>query len=61
MHQKIEKEIVSIRPMWELERDAISKALNESRGRVEVAAKALQIGRATLYRKMKKYKIKTTW
>ena len=61
MHQKIARETAPVRPMWELEREAIANALYESRGRVEVAAKALQIGRATLYRKIKKYKIKTTW
>lgn len=60
MYQKRERGVDIIRPIWELEREAISKALNESKGKVDVAAKALQIGRATLYRKIKKYKIKTS-
>lgn len=57
MVQKIKHNSETIRPMWEIERDVISKALDKSKGKVETAAKALQIGRATLYRKIKKYNI----
>ena len=58
MGKENDNKLRTIRPIWELEREAISKALNESKGKVEVAARALQIGRATLYRKIKKYNIK---
>ena len=39
----------------ELERAAIAQALQQSRGRVDEAARVLGIGRTTLYRKRKKY------
>lgn len=39
----------------ELERVAIAQALQQSRGRVDEAARVLGIGRTTLYRKRKKY------
>ncbi len=41
----------------ELESAAIEKAIHEYNGNLTEAAKALGIGRATLYRKVKQYKI----
>jgi len=49
-----EKKVV---PLDDLERQAIEMALMQYRGNVSVAAKKLQIGQATLYRKVKKYGI----
>lgn len=43
-------------PMFEVERRAIVGALHAARGKVHVAAKLLQIGRATLYRKLLSYR-----
>lgn len=42
-------------PLEELERQAIELALLQYRGNVSVAAKKLEIGQATLYRKIKKF------
>lgn len=44
----------------ELESVAIENAIHEYRGNLTEAAKALGIGRATLYRKVKQYKIDTS-
>ncbi len=44
-------------PLDDLERNAIEVALMQFRGNIAVAAKKLQIGQATLYRKVKKYGI----
>ncbi|MCB0347607.1 MAG: hypothetical protein KDD37_02165 [Bdellovibrionales bacterium] len=41
----------------EVEKDAIENAILEFRGNLTEAAKALGIGRATLYRKVKQYQI----
>lgn len=41
----------------DVEKDAIENAIMEFRGNLTEAAKALGIGRATLYRKVKQYKI----
>jgi transcriptional regulator of acetoin/glycerol metabolism len=60
MSQNNDYKVKTIRPMWEMEREAIRKALTDSKGKVEIAAKALQIGRATLYRKIKKYNIEVS-
>ena len=46
------------KPMWQVEKEAINKALQEANGKVDIAAKALEIGRATMYRKVKKYRLK---
>lgn len=43
--------------MDELESEAIRQAISEYRGNLTEAAKALGIGRATLYRKVKQYNI----
>lgn len=44
----------------DVEKDAIENAIMEFRGNLTEAAKALGIGRATLYRKVKQYKIDTS-
>lgn len=46
-----------VHTMDELEADAIRNAIQEYRGNLTEAAKALGIGRATLYRKVKQYSI----
>ncbi|MHC4471581.1 MAG: sigma-54-dependent transcriptional regulator [Planctomycetota bacterium] len=46
-----------ILPMQEVERRAIERALSICRGNVSQAARRLQIGQATLYRKIKKYNL----
>ena len=43
--------------MSEAEGQAIQKAINECSGNLTEAAKILEIGRATLYRKVKQYSI----
>jgi DNA-binding NtrC family response regulator len=48
-----------VKTMNELESLAISNAINEYNGNLTEAAKALGIGRATLYRKVKQYSIDT--
>lgn len=42
-------------PLWKIERDAILQALHVTDGNVPEAAKRLEIGQATIYRKLKKY------
>lgn len=49
-----------VKTMNELESLAISNAINEYNGNLTEAAKALGIGRATLYRKVKQYSIDPT-
>jgi transcriptional regulator of acetoin/glycerol metabolism len=46
-----------IRPLWQLEKDAILSALEELNGDKLLAATKLGIGKTTLYRKLKKYGI----
>lgn len=46
-----------VQPLTEIERQAIIRALTVCRGNVAQAAKALEIGRATLYRKMESHGI----
>jgi len=46
-----------VMPLKEIERKTIKKALCSSGKNITKAAKMLKIGRSTLYRKMKKYKI----
>ena len=45
----------AVLPLEEVERQALVHALEASGGNVTVAARALGLGRATLYRKLKKY------
>lgn len=47
-----------IKPFDEIERDAINDALQAVNGDITRAAKNLGLGRATLYRKVKKYELK---
>ncbi|MEN8149762.1 MAG: helix-turn-helix domain-containing protein, partial [Planctomycetota bacterium] len=46
-----------ILPMQEIEKRAIQRALSICRGNVSQASRRLQIGQATLYRKIKKYSL----
>lgn len=46
-----------VKTMNEMESEAIQKAIHEFNGNLTEAAKALGIGRATLYRKVKQYSI----
>ncbi len=46
-----------IRPLSEVERDVIKRALEVTSGNFAKAAQKLQIGRATLYRKVKEYNL----
>ncbi len=49
-----------VQKMEELEAQAIEGAINQFKGNLTEAAKALGIGRATLYRKVKQYHIDPT-
>jgi DNA-binding NtrC family response regulator len=49
-----------VKTIDELESVAIENAIHEYRGNLTEAAKALGIGRATLYRKVKQYEIDTS-
>lgn len=58
-HLKIErKKAVKAKPMWKVEIEMIKTALLESEGDVVAASKILEIGQASLYRKLKVYGIK---
>ena len=46
-----------VRPLYIVEKEAILKALKASSGNLVQAAKILEIGRSTLYRKIEKYNI----
>ena len=48
---------IKIVPLEDLEEKAIRDAIKKCDGNLQLAAKLLQIGRATLYRKIKKYEI----
>jgi transcriptional regulator of acetoin/glycerol metabolism len=50
----------TIVPLSELERRAIAHALRVTGGNVTRAARALGIGRATMYRKLDRFKISTS-
>lgn len=52
-----ERRLRSIRPLRELERQAITEALAVTRGSVSKSARMLGIGRSTLYRKLDQYGI----
>ncbi len=49
-----------VQKMEQLEAKAIEDAINQYKGNLTEAAKALGIGRATLYRKVKQYQIDPT-
>jgi DNA-binding NtrC family response regulator len=52
-----DQHLISVRPLWQLEMEAIKKALAKTSGNVIQASKLLGIGQASLYRKLKKYHI----
>jgi DNA-binding NtrC family response regulator len=52
-----EKRPTPIKPLWELEKQAILNALEELNGDKLLTATKLGIGKTTLYRKLKKYGI----
>ncbi len=54
-----EDRMTKVATMDEVEKHAIESAISECRGNLTEAAKALGIGRATLYRKVKIYNIDT--
>lgn len=49
---------LSIKPLEEVERDAIAQAIEASHGNLRLAAKCLGIGKATIYRKVNQYNLK---
>lgn len=49
----------AVLPLVEVERQALVRALDASGGNLTRAAQALQVNRATLYRKLKKYRLLT--
>lgn len=57
IEQKLLKEGFGIIPLSEIEEKAIRNAIMECNGNIQLAAKLLNIGRATLYRKIKSYGI----
>lgn len=48
-----------VRPLWEIEKGALQQTLLACQGNVAQSAKLLEIGKATLYRKIKRYKLAT--
>ena len=57
MSKSIRKDTVDLLPLAKVEELAIKGALKATGGNISRAAKVLGIGRATLYRKMRKYGI----
>lgn len=53
-----ENQYINIIPMERLEKENIENAIEKCDGNLAKAAKLLNIGRSTLYRKIKKYNIK---
>ena len=53
-----ENQDINIIPMKRLEKENIQNAIEKCDGNLAKAAKLLNIGRSTLYRKIKKYNIK---
>ncbi len=47
----------SIRPLWEIEKEALLYTLTELKGNISQAATQLQISRTAIYRKIKKYEL----
>lgn len=52
----VENAHTTIRPIAEVEKDAICTAMILCRGDVDLAAQKLEIGRSTLYRKLRGYR-----
>jgi len=53
----IETPCTKIRPLWVVKKQAILEALEICKGDVSHAAKCLEIGQATIYKKLKEWKI----
>ncbi len=49
------REPTSIRPLWEIEKEALQYTLTQLNGNISHAATRLQISRTAIYRKIKKY------
>jgi len=49
------QEARTIRPLWEIEKDALQFTLEQLNGNISQAASQLQISRTAIYRKIKKY------
>ncbi|NQT63713.1 MAG: sigma-54-dependent Fis family transcriptional regulator [Candidatus Marinimicrobia bacterium] len=47
----------SIRPLWEIEKEALQYTLTKLKGNISQAATQLQISRTAIYRKIKKYNL----
>jgi two-component system repressor protein LuxO len=58
--ERIKEETDKILPMAEVEKHAIEHALRATKGNVPAAARKLQIGQATIYRKIKSYSIQVS-
>ena len=58
--ERIKDETDKILPMAEVEKRAIEHALRATKGNVPAAARKLQIGQATIYRKIKSYSIQVS-
>ncbi|MBL7026255.1 MAG: sigma-54-dependent Fis family transcriptional regulator [Candidatus Marinimicrobia bacterium] len=50
----------SIRPLWEIEKEALQYTLTKLKGNISQAATQLQISRTAIYRKIKKYDLNFT-
>lgn len=55
--QRRERSLRAVRPLRDLERQAIAGALASTRGSVSKSARLLGIGRSTLYRKLDQYEL----
>ncbi len=57
-NENYENKDINIIPMEKLEKENIENAIEKCDGNLAKAARLLDIGRSTLYRKIKKYNIK---
>jgi two-component system repressor protein LuxO len=53
----IETPLAKIRPLWEIEKQAILEVLEICKGDVIEAARRLEVGQATIYKKLKKWNV----
>ncbi len=53
----IDDDLQEVRPFEAIEKDVLEQALKATNGNISLAADQLEMGRATLYRKIKKYNI----
>jgi transcriptional regulator of acetoin/glycerol metabolism len=49
--------LAKIRPLWEIEKQAILEVLEICKGDVIEAARCLEVGQATIYKKLKKWNV----